>query len=507
MTSKPSSSEASRFLRTDHLKANLKQRSVRGGLITLSAQPIRIGLSFLVNVVLARMLTPQDYGLVGMVTAITGLISLFKDLGLTAATIQREEINHQQVSTLFWVNVFLGCATALVTVVLAPVIANFYNEPRLIPITLTLAVGFLFSGLGAQHAALLNRQMEFTQLVLNDILSQIIGIGVAITAAWYGLGYWALVIFPLLSAAVSTIGYWIACDWRPGLPARKVGVRSLLSFGANLTGFGIVNYFARNLDNILIGRFWGAQELGLYTKAYQLLLLPLNQINSPIASVAIPVLSRLADSPMRYRQVYLRVLEKIVLITMPLVVFMLATSDWLVELLLGKQWSGASNIFMLLGVAGVLQPIANTTGWLFISQGRTRHMFQWGIIGSSILVVSFLVGLPWGAIGVASAYSILFTLVLLPILFWFTGRTGPVRTGDFYKTTAPIALASMCPALVLIGFRAYFTIENPIIGCTISLTITTLSFLIALSTFKIGRTAIRDMKEIILLLKAQKNSN
>jgi len=505
MTNK-SSSHSDRFLRTDHLKADLKQRSMRGGIVTVAAQPLRIGLSLVVNVMLARLLTPQDYGLVGMVAAVTGFITLFKDLGLSTATIQREEISHDQVSTLFWINIALGGITALITAALAPVIARFYHEPRLIPITIALAFGFIISGLGSQHAALLNRQMEFTRLITNDIVSQVVGVGAGIVAAWYGLGYWALVIFPLVTTTVSTLGFWVACGWKPGLPVKQAGVRSMLAFGANLTGFGVVNYFARNLDNVLIGRFWGAQQLGLYTKAYQLLLLPLNQINSPIANVAIPALSRIADAPVRYRRLYLRVLEKVVLLTMPLAVFMIATSDWLVQLLLGAQWSDANGIFMLLGIAGFLQPVVNTTGWLFISQGRSRDMFQCGVISSSITILSFLIGLPWGPTGVAASYSVVFGLVILPLLFWFAGRTGPVKQNDFYLTAAPIALASLCPALALIAFRQWVVVSNPAIGCGIALAITGTSFITILSTFQGGRAALKDLRDLAFSLRTAKSS-
>ncbi len=237
--------------------------------------------------------------------------------------------------------------------------------------------------------------MQFKTLVFNDVISIFIGVAAAIAAAWYGLSYWALVIMPLVTGLVSTVGLWMACSWRPGLPNRKSGTRSMLAFGRNLTGYSIMNYFSRNLDNVLIGRVWGAQQLGLYAKAYQLLLLPLSQINAPIAAVAIPTLSRLADSPERYRKTYLRILEKVSMLTTPLIVFMIATSDWLVSLLLGSQWSEASPIFSILGIVAFTQPVSNSTGWIFITQNRTHHMIQWGAIGSILSASYDTVGCNW----------------------------------------------------------------------------------------------------------------
>jgi len=236
------------------------------------------------------------------------------------------------------------------------------------------------------------------------------------------------------------------------------------------------------------------------------LLMPLNRINGPISNVAIPALSRLADSPKRYRDVYLRVLEKVVLITMPLIVFMISTSDWLVKLLLGNQWSDASSIFLMLSIAGLVQPIANTTGWLLISQGRSNHIFQWSIAGSSICVASFLIGLPWGAKGVAASYSLLVGFILLPVLFWFVGRTGPVQTKDFYRTAAPIAFASLAPTLVLTAFRYWYPTLNPIVGCGVAAVLTATTFLAALYLIPEGRYAIKDLKDLAIVLKSGKSS-
>lgn len=256
------------------------------------------------------------------------------------------------------------------------------------------AIGFIFGGLSVQHQALLNRQMRFTALAIIDITSMLVGTIVAIVLAWYGVGYWALVIMQLAIVS-TTLGVWLVCHWRPSLPGLNSGIGEMLTISGNLTKFSIINYFARNLDNVLIGRFWRAGELGLYSKAYQLQLLPINQNNASMAAVAIPALSRLVDSSERYRTAYLRIVEKVAILTIPIMLFMIGSSDWLVLLLLGPQWQEASGIFVLLGVAGLIQPVANSTGWLFISQDRSRHMFQSGLLGGTINIVSFFAGLRW----------------------------------------------------------------------------------------------------------------
>jgi O-antigen/teichoic acid export membrane protein len=488
------------YFQTEHLKSDLGGRTVRGGAVTVVTQGLKFAISMIGTVILARLLTPQDYGLIGMVAVIIGFVSIFKDLGLSSATIQRAEINTLQISTLFWINVALSVGVMLVCVAIAPLIAIFYHEPRLRLITAASGLGFLLGGLTVQHEALLRRQMRFMALAVIEILALCASVATAISLALLGSGYWALVASQLSLGLVYLVGIWALCGWRPSLPSRNSGVRSMLTFGGNLTGFAVINYFARNVDNLLIGRFWGSQQLGLYAKAYQLLLLPIEQINSPIAAVSVPALSRLTDSPIKYRQAYLRILEKLSLLTMPGIAFMIATSDWIVRIVLGPQWTGAAWIFALLGIAGLIQPIASTTGWLFISQNRTRHMLQWGFIGPSILIVSIVCGLPWGALGVALSYSLTFILVVTPLLFWFVGREGPVRIRDFYLTISPAFISAICVFTTLLLMRRWIVFSRPTTGLVISFGIAvavTLSVLLALPK---GRGALLDVKRSASLL-------
>lgn len=496
----PFSSDPDRHLRTDDLINDLGRRTARGGAITIFSQGTKFFLGMVATIILARLLSPEDYGLVGMVSVVTGFIAIFKDLGLSAATIQKAEINSQQISTLFWLNVLVSLGLIVLTVAIAPGVAWFYGEPKLTAITTAYAAGFLFGGLAVQHEALLRRRMRFLALATAEIVALVVSSALAITLAWRGASYWALVSSPLCFGLIYGLAVWIACGWRPGLPVRNSGVGQMLAFGGNLTGFSVVNYFARNLDNLLIGRFWGPQQLGLYARAYQLLLLPIDQMITPITAVAIPALSRLKDSPERYRQAYLRLLEKVALLTMPLMAFMIVSSEWLVAIVLGPNWAGVSPIFSLLGIAGLVQPLGSTTGWLFVTQGRTQDMFKWGVIGSIITVVSIVAGLKWGAVGVAASYSLIYVLIVIPLLFWFVSRSGPVRMSDFYSTIAPIALASICAFGVLLFLKRSVSFHSPFVGLAISLIVvvaTTLSILVLLPQ---GRLVLRDLKQTITLL-------
>ncbi len=493
-------SKTDKTFQTDHLKVNLGGRAARGGAVAITSQGLKFIVTLAATSVMARLLTPQDYGLVGMVAVVTGFVSMYKDLGLAAATIQRPEITSEQISTLFWVNLVLSVAITLITSAIAPVVAWFYGEPRLIWITIVTSLGFLISGLAVQHEALLRRQMRYLPLAAISLASVVAGYIVGILMALRGFTYWALVASQLAVAFTSTVLVVAVCQWIPGLPRRDTGVRSMIKFGGHLTGFTTINYFSRNLDNLLIGRVWGAQQLGLYSRAYQLMTLPMDQINEPLTSVAVPALSRLTDSPESYRRAYLRMLEKVALLTMPCVVLMMVTADWIVNVILGSQWEGAIKIFIVLGVTAVFQPIANTTGWLLISQGRTNHMFQWGLISGPIIMGSIVVGLPWGALGVAASYAIARVVIVDPLLYWFVGRTGPVRTIDFYKTMAPFVIASGGALVMALIFRRFETLNSGTLSVAIcALIIATVTFLV-LALMPAGRRALYDVKSAVLLL-------
>ena len=265
--------------------------------------------------------------------------------------------------------------------------------------------------------------MRFGVLAAIEVSSALVGIVVGIVSALYDAGYWALVLMHLSTALARTVGVWLGCRWRPGLPVRGVGVRSMLAFGGNLAGFSVVNYFARNLDNILIGRVWGARSLGFYSKAYNLLMLPLRQISAPMSAVAIPALSRLQDDGERFRDYYLKSLSIIVFFTAPLSLFCVVLADELILTILGSQWLDASGIFRLLAIGALAQPIGNTAGWLYVATGRTREMLKYGSIGVGLIVTSFFVGLPYGGDGVALCYSCVVLLWTWPCMHFAARST------------------------------------------------------------------------------------
>ncbi len=492
---------ADQFFKTDHLMDTIGGRTARGGVVTMASHGIKFVVSILATAVMARLLSPQDYGLIGMVAVATNFIVMFKDLGLSLATVQKQEISAKQISTLFWINLSLSIVTMLFLVALAPAVSWFYGDSRLTMITIVSASGFVIGGLTVQHEALLKRQMRFMTLSAIALVSIIIGYVAGIAFAWYGFGFWSLVYSQLSLLATNAILVWITCGWRPGLPSRNSGVRSMLSFGGNITGYGTVNYFSKNADNLLIGKFWGAQPLGLYNKAAQLVGLPTDQVHEPVMAVAVPALSRLADSPERYRKAYLRIMEKVLMLVMPAVALLIVSSDWLISIILGAQWKDAGAILVFMSLAGLFQPIMNTAGSLLVTQGRGRHLLYWSLISAPLSLLSIAIGLPWGAVGVAASYSLTRVFVTNPLMYWFVGRTGPVRTMDFYKLLAPFTLAAVAGIVACLAFRRFTNIGNPVLGVVVCFSLIAAANLVVLSLTNSGRSALRDIRDSLLLLR------
>jgi len=493
-----------RFFDVSHIKTDIKGRTVRGSALTVGSEVAKQVLWIISTIVLARLLSPSDNGLIAMAIVVTGFIDLFKDLGLSAATIQRAQVNHQQASTLFWINIGVSVGLALITAAFAPAVAWFYADARLFEITTVLATGFVLGGLTIQHKALLTRQMRFNILAIIEVSAVTVSTVVGIVAAFAGFGYWSLVLMKLAGAPAEIVATYLVCPWRPGRPRWGKTVRAMLAFGGNLTGYKMVNYLVRNVDNLLIGRIYGPLQLGLYAKAYALLLMPLQRINTPVSTVAIPALSRLVDQPERYRQAYINIQAKVCLVTMPLVAFMVGTANWLVLVLLGPQWVQAGTIFAWLGISGLIEPFSYTTIWLFLTQNRTRQQFYWGIISSTLMVSAIVVGLPWGPLGVATAYSLVSLFIRMPLLFWYVGREGHVRTHHLYAALVPFACTTGAVLLSIFGLRQVVGAIDPLLGLITAAVITAVVSFLTLIALPTGRTVLSDLKSLPALLFKRK---
>jgi O-antigen/teichoic acid export membrane protein len=428
----------------------------------LSSQAASFILRLVALMIMARLLSPAEFGLVAMVTVITGFYTLFTSAGLSSATVQRVTVTDEQISTLFWINMLVGAALCALCLASAPVLVAFYDEPRLLWITVAMALGFLVNAAGVQHFAILQRELRYVTLSAMEVVSQVLSLATGIMLAVAGFGYWALVASALVAPAVTTVLAWAFARWIPGRPRRRTEIRSMLRFGGAITIQSVLSYVADTVDKILVARVSGAAAFGVYGRAYQLVSMPRANLNAAVGWVAFSSLSRIQDDTRRYRSYFLKGYQVVVSIVVPIVVFEAVFADDLVRVVLGSQWSDAALILQLLAPAVIaLTLIEGPTYWLLHSLGLAARSLQATVVFTSVIVTACIVGVRYGATGVAAACSIASVVWLIPHLKWCVRGT-PIQFNDLLQATWPPLLGSVVASLA--SFFLVHDIARPLVG-------------------------------------------
>ncbi|PQO32842.1 lipopolysaccharide biosynthesis protein [Bremerella cremea] len=473
-----------RLFDTSRADKDLGRRAVRGGAITITTQGFRFLLRTGSTAVLARMLTPEDFGLIAMVTVVVGFTEILNNAGLSAATVQRKEITRAQISTLFWANIVISTTVMLLVAASAPMLSWFYNEPRLVGVTLALSASIIFGGVGIQHQALLRRSMQFGRLAVVEVGGIFAGVVVAIVMASLGFGYWSLVGMTIATSFMTAILSFAMTGWTPGKPTRDSGALEMLKFGVGVSSFTIVNYFSRNCDNFLIGWRWGAGALGVYSKAYGLLLLPTAQISRPAMAAFLPMLCRLQDKPEQFRTVFQQVIRALSFLTMPGMAALVIAADAAVFVFLGPQWDAAVPVFQILGLAAIFECVFSALGQPMIACGKASALYRMGLIGAVPTIGAFFIGLPYGPEGVAAGYTLSNTLVVCPLLFLFVAGQTPIKVFDFYRAISPPFLLAVLVAGIVYGVRYLFDIQSPILVLLVAGICVTPSTILSIQLFR-----------------------
>ena len=439
------------YFDTDKLAANLEQKSIQSGFITFAAQPLKLILGIGSTAILARFLTPGDFGLLAMIAPLFLLVDSLSNFGLETATIQKADLDRQQASAIFWRSLKINTVLIGVTVLLAPVMAWFYHEERLTGIVLGLAVGAFSVCLAFQHKSLLKRQMRFGTLTIIELISLVLSLIVAIAAAKIGWGYWALVLQLATMQVSQSIAQWWVCDWRPGKYVRddklNIELSSTLSYGIHLTGFRFLTRIAMHLDRILIGYFSGANALGLYSVAYKWAYFPFEQVYFPMFDVAVSSLSRVQHDPDLYRCYARRGLMPIFAFCLPALAFCFIEARNLILLLLGEKWLEVIPLFRLLAVAVYVVSMYRVTKWFYVSAGQTQRQFRWGLIQTPVMIAAVVIGTKWGAFGVAVGYVTGICLLTYPAINYCL-KFSPLSWQDFisvlWRPLVASLLADIC---------------------------------------------------------------
>lgn len=430
----------------------VKQRSVAGAVATAARRVATQLIQFGALILLARLLTPSETGLVTMVAALAGFGGLIADLALTNVTARSSQLTHGQCSNLFWLRLLLGGMVAALLLVAAPWVSHFYGDPRAGAALSVLTVGLVLNALGAQHAALLNRNLRFVVMARVAIASTVVTSGVSVATAFHGWGYWALIAGALAGNACSLLLLWRGCQWRPSLPRRRAGTRALMTEGAQLSSFGVLGYISGNVSQVVIGRAWGAAEAGLYVRGANLQAQMLAVLWAPLDAIAGPAMARLRAEPERMARYYYRVSTLLVTAAVPVVFLGLALPLELTRVLLGPQWDASAEVLRWLAVGALPTVVSHTAGWVFYSMSSARAVIRWGLIGWPAMILATLVGSAFGAVGIAVALSSANLLLMVPCLLTAFGGTR-IRMGTLLRAFTPAAAAAglaAAPALALL---------------------------------------------------------
>ena len=371
-------------------------------------------LQFLVSIVMARLLLPSQFGEAALAYSITAFAMIFTDLGLSAAIVHAPRVTEELLSSAFWLSALTGLGLTIATCVLAFPVAAIYGKPELLGLLIVASLNFTFS-CGGVHLALLERSLNFRRIAFIETVCALIGSLVAPLLALLGFGVYSLMIGPLFWTCLSTALFWANVRWWPRRWASRREIRDLWMFSRGLVGFNVINYWSRNLDNLLLGGTVSSGELGQYSRSYNLMMIPVGQMGGVMMRVLFPALSRMQDEPKRMARAWSRALAAVSgSFAMPLALTMAATAPAMVKVLYGQKWMGMVPVLEVLSIAAVPQIVGAATGGAYRAAGRTGLLFKVGVASTTLAIVAIIAGLPWGIMGVAITFM-LSCWIIVPI--------------------------------------------------------------------------------------------
>lgn len=478
---------------------SLSRKAARGASATMLGQGVRILVLLVGTVVLARLLLPSDFGLLAIVASVVALGELVRDFGLSTAASREPNLSRGQQSNLFWINSSLGALLTVVAFLFAKPMALIFNEADLETIMRAVSIVFLLAGLSTQFRTELARKLRFGALAVADTAPVALGLIAALLYAWFDVSYWVLVVQQLTTAMSSLVLAVALARWRPGLPVRSASVRSLMSFGLGLFGTQSVAYVAKNADNIAIGLVWGPGPLGIYSRAYQLLMMPINQIAAPLTRVAVPVLSRVVDDAARFGR-YLTAGQMLGGVILGIVYGLCAgLGEPLVNIVFGPQWSAMVPIFQILAIGGIFRALNQITFWIFLAKGASVAQFRFNVVTQPVIVVAMLAGLPWGPVGVAVGHTAGYFLHWL-VSYWWCGRVTNTPTRALFLAGIKNISMFSFPTMFLAG-SASFWIHTDIVALSIGIGGVGLYLLVLLKLTPYGRGVANTLMDSARLVR------
>lgn len=406
--------------------------AARGVAITGGVQVLRLAIQLATLVVLSRLLLPAEFGIVVMVTAIIGLAEVLRDFGLSAAAVQARDISRVQKSNLFWINLTIGLMLTGCVFFLGTPISEFYGNAQVVGVVQILSVTFALNGLCAQSKAHLLRSFRYGSASGAELTGQVVGFIAAVFFAIEGYGYWTLVWQQLVASSVTSVAFLAMAGWVPGIPRFSHSIKSLLNFGTFFTLTQIMVYISANASSVAIGKILGPFEVGLYSRAFQVASLPLNQISTPATNVALATLSRLLDDKRKFTRFLVRGQVGLSHPVISAFMFIAAFSEPLVQIIFGRQWLPMAPILTFLCIGGSFQVLSYSTYWCFVSTGNTRSNFNFAVLSRSILLVVGVGCAFAGPVACAVGYAI-YMAIFWPIGIWWVSKFDFFRPGELIR--------------------------------------------------------------------------
>jgi len=415
----------------------------RGAKWSIASLVVRQFIGIGTAVVISRILSPGDFGLVAMVTTFTSFLMLVSDMGLSWATVQEHDLDQRRVDSLFWIGVILGLTTWGICVLVAPLLAQFFANKKLVLLSITMGVNLFLSGLAVQPLALLKRRLLQKELSLLQTISSVAGAVCAIVAALRGMGYWSLVVQSITTSSLTVLlGLWRS-GFVPGKPALAVNLMPLLQFGGCVGACNIVTYFQLTLDNLLIGRYCGVDELGYYSRAYFLRTLPAMYGAIALTDIMVPALAALRRDRERLAAGYRQALQMVAFIGCPLGVLLGLNAAELVRIIYGPAWAPVTSMLIWLSLPATVLPIYQSMGWLFLATGHAREMLVQTLVITPVVVVVFYFAVGWGGVGVAAASAAMFTLPFPLLQLAYAHRVAEIPLKETIRAVTPVLTASL----------------------------------------------------------------
>ena len=428
--------------------APLAQQAARGTALIVGGRLGGQAFQFLSSIALARLLLPSAYGLVAVVSTILAFASLFGDLGLGSALVQAPRMTEEDASTAFVLNGTMGLVLTMIVVGLRHPLADLFGQPRLVPLLVVASLSFTLS-LNTVPYAILERTMRFGIAAAIDLGSTVVGLSISIACAASGVGAMSLVIGPVIATALASIFGLRAARWLPKARPTRVSLSRLMRFGGHLTFFNIVAFWARNTDTILLGRFADATQLGLYNRAYQLMLLPVTQVGGVLGRVLLPLFSSMQDDQERLRAAVRRVSRITAALVFPSLLGLAAIAHNFVLVAYGPHWRGAIPLIILLALSGLPQIFGIVSAQVSAAVGRTQLLSTWGTIWSLSAIAAIAAGLPWRAEGIAIALAVR-GLLSIPIEMMPARRAVELRTMSVVRACLMPFIAALVMAVVVV---------------------------------------------------------